>query len=56
VEVGTEIDDILLRNSPLYLMAFEAGYEWAKKEMIDKLKSMKALTETTGTVSFEEAK
>ena len=44
------IEELLYYSSPAYTKAFEDGYEYAKREMREKLNTMKALTETTGTV------
>jgi hypothetical protein len=47
------IDELLYYSSPAYTKAFEDGYEYAKREILEKIKSMKALTETSATVSAE---
>jgi hypothetical protein len=44
------IEEILYYSSPQYTSAFQDGYEYAKREMLEKIASMKALTETTSTV------
>jgi len=48
------IEELLYYSSPQYTMAFQDGYEYAKREMLEKLKTMKALTETSGTAEIKE--
>jgi hypothetical protein len=45
------VEEILWRNSPQYAQAYQEGYEQSKLEMLEKLKQMQALSDTSSTVS-----
>lgn len=48
------VGEILWRNSPEYAQAYQEGYEQAKKEILEKLKSMGALRESSTITSGEQ--
>ena len=49
----SEMSEILYRSSPEYTKAYEEGYNQAKKEMLDMIKRMQALYDTSTTSSNE---
>ena len=45
---------MIFKQSPMYLKAYQEGYECAKHEMLQKIESMKALHECTNTMTIGE--
>ena len=50
IVTNSEINNLLYHTSPDYLRAYEDGYNACKKEMLDALKRLQALHETTATI------
>ena len=49
--IMAEWSEIIRKSSPAYTEAYQEGYEQAKSEMLEMIKSMQALYETSTTRS-----